>query len=38
MKIIIEVDGDCCKEHIIPYMKALNIDGELIRSIKFEDE
>lgn len=35
MKLIIEVDGNST-EDMVAYLEALNIDKELIRSIKFE--
>ena len=34
MRIIIDVDGDI--SNVSEYFKALNIDTELIKSIKFE--
>jgi len=36
MRIIIDVDGWCTKDNIISYTKAINIDDELINSMKFE--
>jgi hypothetical protein len=37
MKIIIEVDATLSKGEMIDYLKAIKIDDELIRSIKFEE-
>lgn len=36
MKIIIDLDEAYSKEAIITYMNAINIDDELVKSIKFE--
>ena len=38
MKITIIVDGMCSKEDIITYMNSINIDDELIKSIKFDGD
>jgi hypothetical protein len=38
MKIIIEVDAKLDKKEIISYLKSINIDDELIKSIKFEGD
>ncbi len=37
MRIIIEVDEGYSTKGIIAYLKSINIDDELIRSIKFEE-
>ena len=36
MRIIIDLDESYSKEGIINYLNAINIDDELIKSIKFE--
>jgi len=36
MRIIIEVDGDL--QELQSYWKAVKIDSELIRSVKFEND
>jgi len=38
MKIIIDVDSKFSKSEIRDYLKSINIDDELIRSIKFEGD
>jgi hypothetical protein len=38
MRIIIEVDSKYSQDEAIAYFKSINIDDELIKSIKFESE
>jgi hypothetical protein len=38
MRIIIEVDSKYSQDEAIAYFKSINIDDELIKSIKFESD